>query len=60
MLDAIVDIKIAQVECVLPVISAEHVRCKIRDEKAETWGKVVRLANFRVQLPEANTAPRVW
>lgn len=46
--DAIVDVEIAKVKCIFPVVSAEHVCCEVRDEKAETWGEVVCLADFRV------------
>lgn len=57
--NAIVDVEIAQVERIIPVVSAEHVCGEIGDEEAEARGEVVRLADFCVQLPEADTASGV-
>ena len=56
MFDAVMDIEITQVERSGPVVPAQHVCCKLGNEEAERWGKVVRFPNASVQLSERDAA----
>ena len=59
VLDAVVDVEIAQVECIVPIVSAQEVRSILGDEEAKTRCEVVRLSDLRVELFERDSAPRV-
>ena len=59
MFNAVVDIKIAQIESVSPVVAAQHVCSVFGDEEAKAWGKVVGLPNCCGHVLEADTATRV-
>lgn len=45
MFDTIVNVEVAQIKSVIPVISAKHVGSVFGDEEAETGGEIVRLTN---------------
>lgn len=55
MLDTVMNVEVAKVEFIIPIISAQHVRSKIGYEKAETRGEIVRLANCSCHLFESDT-----
>lgn len=59
MFNAVVDIKIAQVKCIRPVVAAQHVCGIFGDEEAKAWGKIVGLPDRCRHLLEANTATGV-
>lgn len=54
MLDAVVDINIAQIERVRPVTAIQNGGNMIGDEEAERWRKVVCCTHCRVKLTEGD------
>lgn len=56
MLDAVVDVEVAQVERAGPVVPVQHVCGVLGDEEAERRGQVVRFANASVEFPERDSA----
>lgn len=56
MLDAVMDVEIAQVERAGPVVSGQHICGELGDEEAERRGEVVRLAHAGTELLERDPA----
>ena len=58
MLDAIVRVKVGQVERIRLIAAVEHVRGVVRDEEAERRREVVRLVDEPIEVPERDVASR--